>query len=154
MADFHPVYTLIASVPIALFTSWVTVRLSLRKFQSEKWFERKIDAYTKIIESLHHMKTVTARQLRAERRGADIPEEVERELIESYRSNLAELRRLADMGSLVFSTDAIGTLETFSRELESATPDGGWWEYYDVQSAAVNNCLESIRKIAKRDLNA
>jgi hypothetical protein len=32
------------------------VWLSLRRFYREKWWERKIAAYTAIMESLHHMK--------------------------------------------------------------------------------------------------
>lgn len=87
-------------------------------------------------------------------RGIELPDETETELRETYRSSLAELRRLTDMGALVFTADAIVALDRFSEELEAATPENGWWEYYDAQSAAVDRCLKKIREFAKRDLNA
>ncbi len=154
MADWHPAYTIIAGVPIALITSWVTVKLSLRRFQSEKWFERKVDAYTKVIDSLHQMKKLTARKLRAEESGIEIPENAEKELLEVYQASHAELRRLADMGSLIFSAEAIRALDELSRDLGASTPNEGWWLYYDAQSAAINSCLQKIREIGKHDLNA
>jgi len=154
MADWHPAYTLLASVPVALLTSWVTVKLALRRFQSEKWFERKVDAYTNVIGALHHMKTTTDREQRAEHRGIELSDETREELAETYRSNLSEVRRLADMGALLFSIKAIVALDELERDLEAATPDEGWFLYYDAQSAATNKCLKCIREIAKRDLRA
>lgn len=154
MTDWHPAYTLVAGVPIALLTSWITVKLALRRFQSEKWFVRKVDAYTNVIESLHHMKTTTNWRLHALERGVDISDGTEKKLHEKYRTSLAELRRLTDMGALVFSADAINTLDAFNQELQAANPEEGWWLYYDAQSAAIENCLKKIRAIAKRDLNA
>lgn len=73
MSDWQPVVNLLVGVPVALLTSWLTVKFALRRFQSEKWFERRVDAYTKVIEALHFMKHCTERQLRAAERGADMP---------------------------------------------------------------------------------
>src|SRR5207253_1568723 len=106
---------------VALLTAWFTVRFALRRFQSEKWFERRVDAYTKIIEALHFMKHCTERQLRAFERDIDMPKDIEDELVNSYRKGLADLRRLTDMGALLFSSEAIEILDTLNDELLAAT---------------------------------
>ncbi len=88
MSDWQPLINLLAGVPVALLTAWLTVKFALRRFQSEKWFERRVDAYTKVIEALHFMKHCTERQLRAAECGTDIPKDIEEELVTSYRKGL------------------------------------------------------------------
>jgi len=154
ISDWQPVVNLLIGVPVALLTSWLTVKFALRRFQSEKWFERRVEAYTKVIEALHFMKRCAERQLRAEERGTDIPEEIENELVSSYRKGLADLRRLTDMGALLFSLDAVEILDTLYTELSAATDEQSWWEHLDAESAAISKCLVKLRPIAKRDLNA
>jgi hypothetical protein len=154
MSDWQPVLNLLGGVLMALLTSWFTVKFALRRFQSEKWFERRVEAYTKVIEALHLMKNYTERQLRAEERGTDIPKEIESELVSSYRKGLADLRRLTDMGALLFSSEAIEVLDTLNAELKAATDEQSWWEHLDAEGAAISKCLARLRPIAKRDLNA
>ena len=153
-SDWHPIFTVLAGIPIALITAWVTVRLALRRFQSETWFERRIEAYTRVIESLHCMKQITERQVRAERRGIEIPTDAESELVEAYCHALADLRRVTDLGALVFSADAIHLLEQLDKALNEASDEQSWWEHLDADAAAIKMCLISIRNVAKRELRA
>jgi len=154
MSDWQPLVNILAGVPVALLTAWLTVKFALRRFQSEKWFERRVDAYTKVIEALHFMKHCTERQLRAAERGADLPKETEKELVNSYRKGLADLRRLTDMGALLFSPQAATVLDTLNSELKAATDEQSWWEHLDAESAAISKALSELRPIAKKDLNA
>ena len=39
---------LLSSIPVAIVTAWVTVWLALRRFRSERWWERKVDSYTSL----------------------------------------------------------------------------------------------------------
>ena len=155
MSDWQPVVNLLVGVSVALLTSWLTVKFALRRFQSEKWFERRFDAYTKVvIVALHFMKHCTEKQLRAAERGTDIPKEIENELVSSYRKGLADLQRLTDMGALLFSPAAVAVLDTLNAELLAATDEQSWWEHLDAEEAAISKCLAKLRPIAKRDLNA
>lgn len=154
MSDWQPVVNLLVGVLVALLTSWLTVKFALHRFQSEKWFERRVEAYTKVIEALHFMKHCTERQLRAAERGTDLPEEIENELVSAYRKGLADLRRLTDMGALLFSPEAVEVLDTLNAELFAATDEQSWWEHLDAEGAAISKCLARLRPIAKRDLNA
>lgn len=154
MSDWQPLLNLGTSLVVALVSSWLTVKFALRRFYSEKWFERRVDAYTKVIEALHFMKRCTERQLRAAERGADLPKEIEDELVNSYRRGLADLRRLTDMGALLFSHEAVSILDKLNTELNAATDEQTWWEHLDAEGAAISKCLSELRPIAKKDLNA
>jgi hypothetical protein len=154
MSNWQPLANVLLGVPVALLTAWFTVKFALRRFQSEKWFERRVDAYTKVIEALHFMRHCTERQLRAAERGTDMPKDIEDELITSHRKGLADLRRLTDMGALLFSSEAIEILDTLNNELLAATDAQSWWEHLDAEAAAISKCLAALRPIAKRDLNA
>jgi len=149
-----PLANLLAGILISLLTSWSTVRLALRRFQSEKWFERRVDAYTRVIESLHYMKQTTERQLRAAEHGYEIPKDAEAELIEMYRKGFADLRQLTDMGALIFSEKAVKVLDALNKEIEAATDEQCWWEHLDAERVAISKCLSSLRLIAKSDLKA
>lgn len=60
---------------VATVSSVVTVRLALRRFYSEKWWERKSSAYTTVIEALHHVREYTDTNLDFAYRGKDSPED-------------------------------------------------------------------------------
>jgi hypothetical protein len=44
--------SLLPALLVSVLTSFLTVRLSLRQFYSQKWWERKAEAYSKILEQL------------------------------------------------------------------------------------------------------
>lgn len=154
MQDWNPLLNIVSGVFVAVLTSWLTVRFALRRFQSEKWFERRIDAYTKVIEALHFMKHCTELQIRAAERGVDLPKHTEDELVQAYRKGLGDLRRLTDMGALLFSAEGVAVLDQLTEELRLATQEQSWWEHLDSEGAAIAKALRALRPIAKRDLNA
>ena len=154
MNQWLPLTIFIAGVPVAVLTSWLTVRFALRRFQSEKWFERKVDAYTKVIESLHFIKRYGERRIHALERGQELAKEDDEGLRSTYRQGFADLRRLTDMGSLVFSAQAIAVLEALNNELAVDIDSLTSWELVDLETTATTKCLNALRTIAKTDLNA
>lgn len=154
MNDLQPLINLLAGVPVALLTAWLTVKLALRRFQSEKWFERRVDAYMKVIEALHFMNNFTERRLRAAERGTEIPNDIEEELLASYDKGLSDLRKLTDIGALLFSPEAVAILDRLHTELRAVNNEQSWWEHLDAEHATISKSLRELRPIAKRDLNA
>ena len=59
----------LTTIMIAAVSSWITVQLSLRRFRTEKWWERRVAAYERLIEVLHHSKAFFERHLKASSRG-------------------------------------------------------------------------------------
>lgn len=154
MSDWQPLLNILAGIPVAVLTAWLTVKLSLGRFRSEKWFERRLDSYTKVIEALHFMKHCTETEMRAEVQGHEIEEKAKTELLTSYAKGRSDLRRLTDMGALIFSPAAVALLDTLNSELLEASGAPSYWEHLDAEGAAISKCLSALRTIAKRDLNA
>ena len=49
----------LVGIAIAILSSFITVRLSLARFRSEKWWEKKVTSYEKVIEAFYFSKKFT-----------------------------------------------------------------------------------------------
>ena len=92
-----------AAIFIAAVSSWITVYLSLRKFRSEKWWERKADAYANVIEALHNSKEFSDQHLHAREKGCEISSDQDSELRAKSKAGHAEIRRVANIGAFLLS---------------------------------------------------
>ena len=100
-----------AAILIAAVSSWITVQLALRRFRRERWWERKTDAYTKVIEALHNSKEFSDRHLEAAQAGREIPDDL-LEPLNAERHNVL-------MGAEYNPTDLV--MWTQDDDAESAT---------------------------------
>lgn len=147
-----PFFTLGTSVTVAVVTSVLTVRLALRRFYQEKWWERKSAAYSAIIESLHHVREHADTNLTFSLCGRDLPPEGDKELTKQLESAMAALRLQRDVGSFVITEDAVAELNKLFVELDASTRTPHWQEHLELKLAAIDKCLPELRRIARRDL--
>lgn len=145
--------TLLTGVVVAVISARLTVRYALKRFYSEKWWERKVAAYSSIIEALHHVRNHADTNLEFSQRGRDIPEQGDNELTEKLQDAMAELRKQWDIGNFIISDEAVEALNTLMQELDSSTRDVSWDTHLILKLEAVEKCLSSMRKIARTDLN-
>ena len=154
MPDLQPVFTLLAGVPVALLSAWVTVRLALRRFQSERMFERRIDAYVQVLESMHAVKHYLERQVWAHELNYTIPTDRTDALAKEYDSGLVDLRRYTDLGSVLFSDRAVELLDDLSVKLRPTSGEEAGIERTKVRLEAIVRGLREFRQIARKDLRA
>ena len=143
---------IVAGVVIAMVTAVVTVRLSLRSFYSERWWERKAEAYTAVIESLHHMKRYDDTMLELTYEGRELAEERKNELLERSQKAYDEFKRLMDVGSFVLAPDAMEELRTLEKEFRKAGNAQTWHDHLEISLAATQVCLDNLRQIGRKDL--
>ena len=150
--------SLVVGLFLSVVTAWLTVRFSLQRFHAERWWERKLDAYTAIIESLHHMLNYFSKELEASYRGGNISEETAKALQAKYRQATEEIDKATDIGSFVISSEAADRLRELRKARDKANDaiDNTFTmeEIYEPQLSLVRECLNSIRDIAHRDLGA
>jgi phosphopentomutase len=81
-------------------------------------------------------------------------EAVLEELKEKMTEGIAEIRKRADIGAFDISEEAVNALRTLQKELDEAVTKafGSAREHFNLKLAAVNKCLDSMRSIAKNDL--
>lgn len=142
---------IITAVTISVLSSWVTVQLSLRQFRSERWWEKRVDAYSKIIEALHNSKAFLEEHLEAEAVEGDLSAERKKELGARAHAANDEIVKAVNVGAFLLSEKALANLKQY--KVDTAThPDMMWDEYLEQNFPATKVCLEAIVKIAKKDL--
>lgn len=143
---------------VSIATAVVTVHLSLRRYPSEKWWDRKADQYSAVIESLHVMKRETECTM----------EWMEKGTCHESEEDLGAQRRWREATKTVYSAiDTAGFLlcDDVDRELQklktallaaecSNTVDGSVYQYgmLSDERDALSECLERLPRIARNDL--
>ncbi len=150
------IWNLICGVLIAIISSVLTVHLALKRFYSEKWWERKFKVYEDIMVDLHHIRDEAAHQLTSWEKSMEIPEEVEKELKGKMLGAMAELRKHIDIGSFIISEKAVLILRIFEDEINKPTKllsIEDFFKHVRLKLDAVDKCLGGMRIIAKKDLS-
>lgn len=143
------------SIVAAVVSAWITARLSLRKFYSEKQWERKFAAYSNIIEAMHHIREHADTNVAFEGKALQIPADGKKMLDDNLRNAMADLRRNRDVGSFVISIDAVDIINALFGELDKSVEIGknqSFFEYCDYRVGAVDQALGKIRDAARSDL--
>lgn len=146
------IVSLATGIVIAVLSAWLTVRFALRRFYSEKWWERKAAAYTAIFEALHHVRNCADHQLVFSQRDMDLPEAADSELTKMMSNAIADLRKYFDIGTFIVSQEAVDVMAVFMSELDEATNVKSWEPHLVLKIEAVDKCLNSLRPVAKNDL--
>jgi hypothetical protein len=150
------IFSIASSLGIAVVTSLVSVRLALRRFYSEKWWERKSASYIAIIESLHHLREHADTHLTFEMKDLKLPTEGAELLERNLKQAMADLRKHRDIGSFVISEEAMSILNSLFAELDKSVEIGrlkSYVEYLDYRVGAIDETLGQLRGVAKRDLS-
>lgn len=147
-----PLLAFAGSIFVAIVTSHVTVRLALRRFYAEKWWERKSAAYAAIIEALHHVRNHADTNLTFSMEQRELSDKDRNYLSQKLQQAMAELRLQLDVGDFVISDAAVAVMRKLMNELEGSTHADTWEQHLDIRLEAVNTCLTSMRLLARSDL--
>jgi hypothetical protein len=138
---------LLSGFAAAGLTAWLTGR----RFYRERWWEKKHDAYSTILNSLHVIyRGYDVERFRDRTRGPLTEAEID-DLRFKHNSGHAELSRLIDVGEFLISAETIVALQQL----------GGILMFYDEQETesiikcgdAINDCMARVRQLAKADLD-
>jgi hypothetical protein len=143
---------ILAAIFIAAISSWITVQLSLKRFRSERWWEKKVEAYSNLIEVLHNSKAFI-HHLNESMKGDRLSEERFNELQKRYKVAKDEIFKSGDIGAFLLSPEAINRLRQYQKEDNEALKKG-FLEGLPFSCAATDACLNDIIEIARRDLKA
>ncbi len=151
MGDF--LGSLAVAVVAAVVTAVVTVYLALRRFRTERWWERRIDAYTRIIDALHDDRICSEKHMHECERGRTM-DDAERENVKARsEAAYAVIQRAIDTGSFLLSNDANALLATMQEETDKARKAEDFYEYIETQHEISKEYLKVLSQIARRDLH-
>jgi hypothetical protein len=144
--------SLIPSVLISILTSILTVKLSLSQFYSQKWWEKKAEAYSNIIESLSHLKYCLDKLFDDEIGVIELNESDQNEMFDVIKKAKEHLIKTSNMGAYIISDESTTELKQLIRELNKEDPERNWVQDLDNYSGSVKICISRIRKLAKSEL--
>ena len=138
----------------AIIASYLAANWSLRKFYSEKWWERKERAYAEIIDALYDLLQYCEIQKEDYGVGTSYSDDKVKELGEKYGQAFWKIKKATDIGVFVVSPEA----ESILRELRDR-PQLEWnenppWEIYEQDYKYYNDALRRIVEVARSDLKA
>ncbi len=143
---------LIPGLLISIVTAVVTVKLSVRQFQSQKWWERKADAYSQIMEELTLLEfsygawyddAISVRTLSDERRKI---------LAEQHQKAEESVRRAAAAGSYIVSAETASVLSDLMKEFDRHVSGESWLDEIGRHYQSTKASIPKVRDYAKADL--
>jgi hypothetical protein len=141
---------LLAAIVVGCF-GLLTLWLGLRKFRSEKWWERKAVAYASAIEALHGMHDLANARIEAEEMSEDIPAERLASLAAVSQAGLSEIRKGANIGSFVMSKRSAMILKDVLGDFDKMQAPTSY-EFYDKRAAIPSGAIMELTVEAKKDL--
>lgn len=155
--------TIISGLLIAVATSILTVWLALWRFHSEKWWERKAELYSKLIEALYDMYCYDREWLdgyEADHQYESPEQEQKRkarlaERLARHTKGEEEVQKIAVIGSFIVSDAVAADIMRMRKQYDAAMASFHDADIYDVVGGcmkAVEECLGSVREHAKQDL--
>ena len=143
---------LIPSFIVSIITAYVTVKLSMKQFYSQRWWEKKAETYSYIIEHLSYLQYYFNEWFNE---GIGIKKlgvkDTER-LSEGYRKARESIAKAAAIGAYIVSDDTATALSKLLSELEQEDPEGNWVGDIDRCYGSAKECIIKIRGYAKADL--
>jgi hypothetical protein len=143
-----PVFTAIVAGCFGLGGIW----LGLRRFRSEKWWERKATAYAAAIEGLHGIYNLSRSMRDAELGGYELTDDWEKRLFEANTAGTLELEKAASLSPFVLSKQTGVVLSDAIRKLEAIKNDLPTAIFHEERMEITFEAIQKMTAEAKKDL--
>src|SRR6266481_7061200 len=158
------VMTLLSGLFVAAVTSILTVRLALWRFHSEKWWERKAELYSRLMEALFDMHSYNRQWLADMEEYMSDPSAAQTEKRKKHLESLwsrhqkaaDEVQKIVVIGAFIVSDAIADDLMQLRNANDAAMAE--FSDTHDPQEAAeksfkaIEDCLPRVREHAKEDL--
>jgi hypothetical protein len=144
--------TILAGIVIATISSLVTVQLSLGRFRSEKWWEKKAEAYSNLIGAIHDAKAFSEETIEAGSKGKDLSGDDDKALRIRSKNAESDIYRAMDVGAFYLSDKAIARLRSYMKDCGESSNTTDWVMYITNDYEANKSCLADMIEIARNDL--
>ena len=145
--------TLLKGIGIAAVSSWITVRLSIRQFRSQRLWEKKVETYQKIIEAFHKSKKFESEYLTAEFKGREVDEDRGAELVKQSKEAYEEISKACDVGRFLLSDKAVSILDEFKKKYDNQPRYENWLESLTENWSLANHYMKEFIDEAQKDVH-
>lgn len=137
----------ISGIIIAPLASYITVRISLSKFKDEKRWEKRFNAYERLLGALHTIKQNNINWDNAFRTDRETPDTEKLEELDIKREEAMEfLERAIDYGNFILPNDVVKDISNMLEEMRSLEfTEDNYQESYQKDNEIIERALEKIR---------
>ena len=147
------VLTLLTGIGIAAASSWITVRLSIKQFRNQRWWEKKVETYQKVIEAFHKSKKFASEHIKTEYVGREVSENRKAELSEQFEEAHDEISRASDVGRFLISVKAVSILDEFKNKYDNQPRYNHWWDYLEENRWLADHYMKEFIAEAQKDVH-
>lgn len=122
------------------------------RFAQQRWWDRKVDAYSRIIEALSGLAHYYEEHMNAELEGREISDARQKDIKQFWSNGYAEVKRATAVGAFLISTESEAALQKMWREKGKGVQPGDWYAQMESDYTATSDCLKSIVAAARSDL--
>lgn len=137
---------------VAVITAFLAVKLSLRRFYTERWWERKEEAYSRIVEALHRYKKYDEEKLDREMEYLRHDNGREKILAQQWAESNAELEKAVDLGAFIVSAEVETIIRNFLKRKIGDPNHELLSKIIENDLVHVEKCLSDVKSAVKRDL--
>jgi hypothetical protein len=134
------------------FGPTIAVRRSLEQFRSQKWWERKANAYDELIRAASRLCAYHSRCVDVEMKGWQMTEEWKRATDEKRKEAVGILENYSDFGGFAISETAGYAIRRIQASFEPKDGEPPS-EYHDRVAAVLNEELGVLKKCGVLDLS-
>ena len=147
------VVKLIVQISISVGAAFLAAWLANRRFKHERWWERKANAYSDLIEALHNMKWPSAEHVDAEIERRKLTKQDSEELWAEFKEARRTVWRITETSSFLISSEVLKAVQEMEVALNKAKDADTWIEHLDEQWAAIDDCVKKIKALGKKELS-
>jgi hypothetical protein len=144
--------SIVSAAIVAWLSSLITVNISLNKFRTERWWEKKVEAYSSLLSAIHDAKAFAEENMEADYRGNELQQETVDSIREKSIKADENIYRAMDVDSFYLSKEAVARLKQYKIEVAEAKKQPDWITFLQMEFNATDSCLKEIMELAKNDL--
>lgn len=140
--------TAVTAILAALFAA----HLALRRYRSERLWDRKLEAYVDLLESLFYIRSYNARTVERLEEGGTLDSDYMKKLGSQAATGYEAVRKAAAVATVLLSNEAAERLKQLEGELDDPRYN---MDFHDIASemlAVAQGAIVDLRAIAARDL--
>ena len=141
------------SVISALVASFIAVRLAFARYKKEALWERKLEAYTKILEALHVSRLNSEQAYHEALTGEERSKEHKAAMQKLAGDAWSELQKVFDVGSLIVSEEATTYLKSKLKPRYEDWKNDPPFEFWEREEEIAREAIAQIKLLAHKDLD-
>ena len=142
----------VVGVVVGAGGSLLSVWLSLRAHRQEKWWERRLAAFERTIEALHHLKNDIQVEWDAHQEGRQVSDDTAKRLHADWEWSKREMDKAIHTARFMLGDRAQSRLKMYQEERTAASNASDWTTHLMDSFAAVDSCLADLIEIAHQEV--